>query len=180
VLTLARDGQTVLSQWCNPKAEACMRQHKREIQDKALLEEIIAKAEVCRLGLCKDGLPYIVPLSFGYDGSFIYFHTAAEGMKIDYMAANHQVCFELEHDVKVVADDNAACKWSMSFYSVIGFGTIEEITDHQLKTHALNQIMKHYSHRDWDFDAKIVKITRLWRIAIDRLTGKQSKDRLES
>ncbi len=157
-----------------------MRQHKREIQDTALIEEIIAKADVCRLGLCKDGLPYIVPLSFGYDGSHIYFHTAAEGMKTDYMTANNQVCFELEHDVRIVPDDNAACKWSTSFYSVIGFGTVEEITDLQLKIHALNQIMKHYSNREWDFDQQIVKKTRLWRIAIDRLTGKQSKDRLGS
>ncbi len=155
-----------------------MRQHKREIQDKALIQEIIAKAEVCRLGLCKDGMPYIVPLSFGYDGSCIYFHTAAEGMKIDYMAANNQVCFELEHDVRVIQDDNAACKWSMSFYSVIGFGTIEEITDHELKIYALNQIMKHYSKREWGFDERIVEKTRLWRVVIGRLTGKQSKDRL--
>lgn len=157
-----------------------MRQHKREIQDNALIQEIIAEAVVCRLGLCKDGIPYIVPLSFGYDGSCIYFHTAAEGMKIDYMAANNQVCFELEHDVRVIPDDSAACKWSMSFYSVIGFGTVEEITDHELKIYALNQIMKHYSNRDRDFDEQIVEKTRLWRIAIERLSGKQSKDRLES
>jgi uncharacterized protein len=157
-----------------------MRQYKREIQDKALIEEIIAKAEVCRLGLCKDGIPYIVPLSFGYDGSFIYFHTAAEGMKIEYMTANNQVCFELEHDVRVIPGDTSGCQWSMSFYSVIGFGTVEEITDRELKIYALNHIMKHYSNREWDFDERIVERTRLWRIAIDRLTGKQSKDRLGS
>ncbi|MGO9572002.1 MAG: pyridoxamine 5'-phosphate oxidase family protein [Desulfomonilaceae bacterium] len=157
-----------------------MRHKKREIQDKALIEEIIARAEVCRLGLSKGGMPYIVPVSFGYDGSYIYFHTAAEGMKIDFIAANNQVCFELEHDVRVIAGDNAACKWSMSFYSVIGFGIVEEITDHQRKIHALRQIMQHYSNREWDFDEQIVEKTRLWRVAIDRITGKQSKDRLAS
>jgi len=157
-----------------------MRQHKREIQDKALIEEIITKAEVCRLGLCKDNMPYIVPVSFGYDGSCIYFHTAAEGMKIEYMAANNQVCFEFEHDVRVIPDDNAACKWSMSFYSVIGFGIVQEITDSQTKVCALNQIMMHYSKREWDFDDHIVEKTRLWRISIDGITGKQSKDRLGS
>jgi uncharacterized protein len=155
-----------------------MRHKKREIQVTALIEEIIAKAEVCRLGLCRDGMPYIVPVSFGYDGSCIYFHTAAEGMKIDYIAANKQVCFELEHDVRVIPSDNAACKWSMSFYSVIGFGTVEEITDFHPKIYALAQIMKHYSDREWDFDEQIVEKTRLWRIAIERITGKQSKDRV--
>jgi uncharacterized protein len=157
-----------------------MRHKKREIQNTALIEEIIAKAEVCRLGLCKDGMPYIVPVSFGYDGSFIFFHTAAEGMKIDYIAANNQVCFELEHDVRVIPDDNAACKWSMSFYSVIGFGTVEEITESHIKIYALGQIMKHYSNQEWDFDEEIVEKTRLWRIEIKRITGKQSKDRVEA
>ncbi len=157
-----------------------MRQKKREIREKALIEEIIEKAQVCRLGLCKDNVAYIVPLSFGYDGSYLYFHTAGEGMKIDYIAANNQVCFELEHDVRVIRDNNAGCKWSMSFYSVIGLGTVEEITDHHLKIHALRQIMKHYSNLEWDFDEQVVGKTRLWRISIDRLTGKQSKDRLGS
>ncbi len=157
-----------------------MRHKKREIQDTALIEEIIAKAEVCRLGLCKDDMPYIVPVSFGYDGSFIYFHTAAEGMKIDYIAANNQVCFELEHDVRVIPDDNAACKWSMSFYSVIGFGTVEEITESHIKIYALGQIMRHYSKQEWDFDEQIVEKTRLWRIEIERIAGKQSKDKLGS
>ncbi len=68
----------------------------------------------------------------------------------------------------------------MSFYSVIGFGTVEEITESRNKTYALGQIMKHYSKQEWDFDEQIVEKTRLWRIAIERITGKQSKDRLGS
>ena len=66
----------------------------------------------------------------------------------------------------------------MSFYSVIGFGTVEEITESHIKIYALGQIMKHYSKQEWDFDDQIVDKTRLWRIAIERITGKQSKDRL--
>ena len=155
-----------------------MRRKDKEIQDKDLIEQIIAKAQVCRLGLCRDGMPYIVPLSFGYDGQFIYFHTAREGMKIDFMAANNQVCFELEHDVKVIPNDNTACKWSFSFYSVIGFGTVEEITDSHLKPYALNQIMKKYSNREWDFDQQLLEKIRLWRISIEQITAKGSKDKI--
>ena len=87
-----------------------MRRKDKEIQDQELIGQIIAQAQVCRLGLCRDGKPYIVPVSFGYDGEFIYFHTALEGMKIDFMTTNNQVCFELEHDVKVIPHDTAACK----------------------------------------------------------------------
>jgi len=155
-----------------------MRRKDKEIQSKGLIEKVIAKAQVCRLGLCKDNMPYIVPVSFGYDGEYIYFHTAFEGMKLDYIAFNNRVCFEFEHDVRVIPDANEACKWSFSFYSVIGFGTVEEIVDPQRKVYALNQIMQHYSDREWNCNEKLVEKVRLWSISIEQITGKQSKDKV--
>jgi nitroimidazol reductase NimA-like FMN-containing flavoprotein (pyridoxamine 5'-phosphate oxidase superfamily) len=158
--------------------EVEMRRKDKEIQDNDLIKQIIAKAQICRLGLCKDKMPYIVPVSFGYDGKSIFFHTAIEGMKIDYITFNNQVCFEFEHDVKVVPNDDTACKWTFSFYSVIGFGTVEEITDFHHKAYAFGQIMKHYSNREWDFNEQLLEKIRIWRISIERITGKQSKDKI--
>jgi uncharacterized protein len=155
-----------------------MRKSNREIKNQDLIQQVIAKAEVCRLGLCKDNKPYIVPVNFGYDGSFIYFHTAIEGMKIDYLGANRQVCFEMEHDVRLIPHADEACKWSISYYSVIGFGTIKEIVDLQHKIFALNQIMQHYSNRQWTFDEQSIKKTRVWGISIEQITGKQSEDKI--
>lgn len=155
-----------------------MRRQDKEILDQALIEQIINQVRVCRLGLCRDGQPYIVPVSFGYDGKSIYFHTAPEGRKIDYMTANNQVCFELEHDVKVLPHDTAACQWTFSFYSVIGFGTVAELTDLPRKVAALNQIMQKYSGRAWDFNDQQLAKTRLWRLAIEQISCKASKDKL--
>ena len=153
-----------------------MRRTDKEIQDRSSIDRIISKAEVCRLGLCKDNMPYIVPVSFGYDGECIYFHTACEGMKIDYLDSNDKISFELEHDVKIIPHD-APCNWSFSFYSVIGFGTVEEITDPRLKARALGRILEHYSKEEWNLTETPLDKTRLWRIVIDRVTGKQSKDK---
>ncbi len=157
-----------------------MRRKDKEIQDRDLIEQIMAKAQVCRLGLCKDNEPYVVPVSFGYDGSFIYFHTAREGMKLDYLAANNRVCFELEHDVRVVADPEDACGWSFAFHSVIGFGTVEEVVGPSRKAYALNQIMRHYSGREWSLSERSLEKTRLWRISVERVTGKRSRDKIVS
>jgi nitroimidazol reductase NimA-like FMN-containing flavoprotein (pyridoxamine 5'-phosphate oxidase superfamily) len=154
-----------------------MRRADKEIRERELIEHVIAKAQVCRLGLCRDGLPYIVPLSFGYDGAYIYFHTASEGLKLDYLAANNRVCFELEHDVRVLENATDPCHWSFSYYSVIGFGLVEEILDPDGKAQALNQVMRHYSSRDWSLTAESVRSVRVWRIAIEQITGKQSKDK---
>jgi nitroimidazol reductase NimA-like FMN-containing flavoprotein (pyridoxamine 5'-phosphate oxidase superfamily) len=74
-------------------------------------------------------------------------------------------------------NDSLACKWTQSFYSVIGFGTVQEITDHQHKIKAFNQIMMHYSGKEWDFDEGMLNKTRLWKITIEQLTGKKSLDK---
>ena len=52
--------------------------------------------------LSVDNCPYIVPLSFGFEGNCLYFHTAREGKKIDMIRQNNTVCFELEADCEVV------------------------------------------------------------------------------
>jgi uncharacterized protein len=150
-----------------------MNKSELEIKDKQLIEQIMANAPVCRLGLCKDNSPYIVPVNFGYDGAHIYFHTALEGMKIDYFTRNNRVCFEVEQDVKIVTNALEACKWSTCYSSVIGFGTVEEIVDPTSKVAALNQIMMHYSNKKWEFGEQAVAKTRLWGIAIEKMTGKQ-------
>jgi nitroimidazol reductase NimA-like FMN-containing flavoprotein (pyridoxamine 5'-phosphate oxidase superfamily) len=154
-----------------------MRRHAQEIHNPELIDQVIAHALVCRLGLCKDNVPYIVPVSFGYDGAHIYFHTAPEGLKLEFFAANPQVCFEFEDEVKTISKPDA-CQWSVSYASVIGYGTIAEIVDAQRKTYALNQVMQHYSGREWNLDPNQIPKTRVWAIAIDRMTGKQSKDKI--
>jgi nitroimidazol reductase NimA-like FMN-containing flavoprotein (pyridoxamine 5'-phosphate oxidase superfamily) len=155
-----------------------MRRTDKEIQDRGLIDQIVSRAQVCRLGLSKDDQPYVIPVSFGYDGECLYFHTATEGLKIDHMLSNPRVCFELEHAVRVVPHDHRACQWTVSFYSVIGFGTVREITDAGHKVYALNQIMRHYSGREWELDLQMLDKTRAWCITIESISGKQSKDKI--
>jgi uncharacterized protein len=155
-----------------------MRRNDKEILDRASIDEIIIRAEVCRLGLCVDNKPYVVPVSHGYDGNNIYFHTAQEGKAIDYISINSQVCFEFEHDVHIQMNDTRACGWTHSFYSVIGFGIVNELTDANRKIYALNRVMEHYSGKEWDFEVDMLAKIRTWCISIDQITGKQSLDKL--
>jgi nitroimidazol reductase NimA-like FMN-containing flavoprotein (pyridoxamine 5'-phosphate oxidase superfamily) len=150
-----------------------MRRTDREIPDRETIDQIITAAGVCRLGLSNRDQPYIVPVSFGYDGKAIYFHTALEGMKIDYFTANARVCFEMEQNVSVVRNEEVACKWGQLYSSVIGFGTVREITDPPGRLAAMNQVMQHYSGKHWDFDLETFAQVRLWCISIDQLTGKR-------
>ena len=58
-----------------------MRRKDREITDRAEIESILNEAMVCRIGLADGGEPYVVPISFGYEGGEVYLHSALEASK---------------------------------------------------------------------------------------------------
>ena len=155
-----------------------MRRTDKEIADRRQIDEIIRGSLVCRVAMARDNVPYIVPMSFGYDGVAIYFHTAPAGKKIEHFEANPQVCFEFERNVELRRDPQIACKWSFNFESVIGYGTISEMVEPAQKEHALNEIMRQYSGRTWPFENASVAKVRVWKIAITSMTGKESKPKV--
>ena len=134
-----------------------MRRNDKAITDRQQLDAIIRGSLVCRLALVESGQPYLVPLSF---------------------LAGGEVCFECERHVELRRDPQTACKWSMNFESVIGYGTIAELTADAEKRHALNQIMRQYSDKDWDFEPAIMTKTRAWKLTITSMTGKVSKPKM--
>ncbi len=151
-----------------------MRRKEKEITDRTEIDAIINASVVCRVALASDNQPYLVPLSFGYDGRAIYIHTAGEGKKITIFTANNRVCVEFERNVGVKRHEELACKWSIHFESVIADGTIRELTEIRDKQYGLNQIMHHYSGKDWEFDAKALARTRVWKIVPASISGKRS------
>jgi nitroimidazol reductase NimA-like FMN-containing flavoprotein (pyridoxamine 5'-phosphate oxidase superfamily) len=153
-----------------------MRRAVCEIKSEETIARIIEKSQVCRLGLTKDNIPYIVPVSFAYDDNSIYFHTASEGMKIDFISAGNVVCFEFEHGIRLLAQGDTPCDWGFSYQSVIGHGRIHEVTDRHDKVRGLNLIVKQYVAGEWPMVAPHVENTRVWQLVIESITGKQSED----
>jgi len=154
-----------------------MRRSDKEITDLATIHEIVSGCEVCRLGLAVEGEPYVVPISFGFNGESVFFHTSRHGKKIDMMTANPRVCVQFERNVELVTDDDDACAWTFHFESVIGFGSVTELVDEKDKVVGLNRIMKHFSDRDWTFEGPHLASTRVWRVDLDVLTGKRSEQK---
>lgn len=151
-----------------------MRKADREIKDPGELEDVIRRAEVCRLAMVDDGEPYIVPLNFGYRDGSLYFHCAREGRKLDILRKNPKVCFELETDVHLVKGEKA-CQWSTSFESVIGWGTATFVLDEKEVKEGLEVLMSHYTDGPYDFDPRSLSLTALITVKVERMTGKRSK-----
>ena len=150
-----------------------MRRKEKEITDIKEIESIIQKSQVCRLALADAGLPYIVPLCFGYKNKMLYFHSAKEGQKIDILRRNRQVCFEFDIDARV-RSGKTACAWGMGYKSVIGYGTASLVEDSEEKQKALDIIMRQYSEGKFEYPAKNLAEMLVIRVNISRMTGKKS------
>ena len=151
-----------------------MRQTERELGSWAEIDLIIRHSQVCRLGLSDQGVPYVVPLCFGYDGQALYFHCAQEGRKLEILRRNATVCFEFDI-VEGMVEADPACAWTIRYRSVIGQGRAELVANAADKEHALSLIMAQYSKRTFSFPPEVVRRTAVVKVTIESLTGKQSK-----
>jgi uncharacterized protein len=88
----------------------------------AQIDQVLRSEVVGHLGCHGDGKIYVVPISYTYDGEYIYGHSA-DGMKLRMMRAHPQVCFQVDHI------DNLA-----NWVSVIAWGVFEEVADEDAKS----------------------------------------------
>ena len=118
-----------------------------------------------------------MPVSFGYDGSALYFHTALTGRKLEFIGANPRVCFELEQGVTLITHPSDPCSWSFSYQCVMGYGTVRELVDPVEKNDGLLRVMRQYAPGEWSFKPESMKAISVWKLEIESITGKQSRDK---
>jgi nitroimidazol reductase NimA-like FMN-containing flavoprotein (pyridoxamine 5'-phosphate oxidase superfamily) len=97
--------------------------------DEEAIEAVLHHQFIGRIGCHVNDLTYVVPVSYVYDGDYVYGH-AEEGMKINMMRLNPKVCFEVD------MMENMA-QWQ----SVITWGSFEEVTDKNEREEALKKLL---------------------------------------
>ena len=93
---------------------------------------------------------FIVPMNYGYDvreedGTLhvcLYLHGAKEGRKAAAFAADPRVAVEMDYNHEVITGDYT-CAYSYAYRSIMGNGTITEVTDPEVKKKGLEKIMAH-------------------------------------
>ncbi len=112
----------------------------------------------------------------GNEDNCIYIHCAADGKKIDIIKQNNNVCFEAEAEAEIIPAEEA-CKWSVRYLSVIGFGKAYLINDNGEKIRGLKAIMRHYTGRsEHTYNEIGAKAATVIKIEIESMTGKKSKE----
>jgi len=151
-----------------------MRRSEKEITDRSKIDKILTEGKVCRIAMIDNGLPYIVPMNFGYDNGFLYFHSSKEGRKIEILKHNPNICVEVETGCEVVEHEKP-CNWGMKYMSVIAGGKVTFLEDDNEIISALNIILKKYAGRnDYSFDSSSLINILVWSVRIENITGKTS------
>lgn len=152
-----------------------MTRRELEITEPEKIREILDKSLVLHLGLVDDGMPYIVPMNYGYtmdDGKLtIYLHGAAKGYKLDVIRKNPVCCFEMECEV-VPFEGAVACQYGTSYSSLMGRGKAVIVEDVAEKIEAMKLLMKTQTGKDFAFTDRLVSIVSVIRIDVDIYTAK--------
>lgn len=151
-----------------------MRRKDKEISGLETIESILKEAMVCRVAICEDNVPYLVPMNFGFKNNYLYLHSALQGKKIDILKKNNNVCFEVDINTELITKENP-CNWSMKYYSVIGQGKACFIDDLKEKGDILNIIMEKYSGKsDFHFPDAALNNLAVIKVEISEIIGKKS------
>lgn len=153
-----------------------MRRSDREINERSEIDAIIRRHSVLYLALWDAAAltPYVIPMTYGYDGECLYMHAALEGRKLDLMRQNPQVAFAIEAEYEV-KPGTVACGWDFMYESVVGTAEADLLQTPEDKTHALDVLMSHFDSEPQTYPAEALAKTVAIRLRITSVTGKRNR-----
>lgn len=155
-----------------------MRRKDKEIVEQKVMVSIIEKAIICRVGMCWQDEPYVIPMNFGYRNHYIFLHSASEGRKLDILRNNNKVCIEFDVDVEMLQSQEV-CKTSMKYKSILIFGTAVILKDVAEKKRALDIIIHHYDNHNFPplfhYSEEVMEKVIMIKVKVEKMTGKESK-----
>jgi len=154
-----------------------MRRADREITDHQEILAVLGRCSVIHLGINTSDYPYVVPMNFGFDNQgdslTLWFHCAADGLKLDLIRQNPQVGFAADCSHRLITGDKAR-NYSMEYESVAGFGNISICEDGADKQRGLQAIMHHYApKRAFEFTELELSSVCILRLDVLQITGKR-------
>ncbi len=148
---------------------------ERMVTDPEKIKEILDRSKIVHLGMVDGDEPYIVPMNYGYtleDGKLtLWLHCAKRGRKLDILRVNPKVFVEMECDLKPF-DGDIACRYGLSYSSIMGRGTAEIVEDIEVKKAALTHLMTAQTGKHFEFEDKMAAIVSIIKVDVSEYTAK--------
>ncbi len=145
------------------------------VTDMDEIVKILDNSKVVHVGMIDGDKPYVVPMNYGYtleDGKLtLWLHCAKRGRKLNVLRANNKVFFEMECGIQPFEGD-IACRYGISYSSIMGRGTAEIVEDVEVKKAALSHLMKAQTGMDFEFEDKMASIVSIIKIDTIEFTAK--------
>lgn len=123
-----------------------------------------------------EDYPYAVPISYVYDNSKIYFHSAKTGHKTDAIKKYSKASF------CVIDQDNVIPEEYTTYYrSVIAFGKVRIIEDEKEVRESIEKLAIKYHPKDSE-ENRNREIYRAWdsfsmiEFSVEHMTGKKARE----
>ena len=153
-----------------------MTRREQQVTDINEIIEILEKSKVVHVGMIDGDEPYVVPMNYGYileDGKpVIYLHGARRGRKIDAIKANPKVFYEMCCDITPF-EGEVACKYGITYASIMGRGLATLVEDVEEKKKALSILMKTQTGKDFQFEDKLTTVVSIIKIDTLEFTAKK-------
>lgn len=152
-----------------------MTRRERQVTDINEIIKILDNSKVLHLGLVDGDEPYVVPMNYGYtyedEKLTIWLHCARQGRKLDIMKVNPKVFFEMEYGITPF-EGEVACKYGITYSSIMGRGVATIIEDVETKKIALSSLMKTQTGKDFEFDDRMAEVVGVVKIDVLEFTAK--------
>lgn len=138
------------------------------------IESVIHTCDLCYVGMADEkGVPYVLPMNFGYKDNVIYLHSGQTGRSISILEHNPKVCITFCSGHELVAQHpDVACSYRMRSKSVIAWGDVTFVEDFNQKVEALDIIMKQYSDKTFHYGDPAVRNVKIWKVPVEEICCK--------
>lgn len=123
-----------------------------------------------------EDYPYAVPISYAYDNSKIYFHSAKTGHKTDAIKKYSKASFCVIDQDNIIPE-----KYTTYYRSVIAFGKVRIIEDEKEVRESIEKLAIKYHPEDSEVNRN-KEICRSWNsfsmieFSIEHMTGKKARE----
>lgn len=141
-----------------------------------IAREVLDHAHVGFLGTHDEDGPYVVPVSFAYDGEVVHLH-GAPGKKAAALASDPRACLTVCADPELMLA-TGPCSDNFRYRSVLAYGSVREVTDSVGKETGLRALIAKYHPEQIDapLPPKTVAKTLVYRMEIRALTFRRHPD----
>jgi len=138
--------------------------------------QVLAGARVGFLGIHDADGPYVLPVSFAYDGEVVHLH-GGPGKKAAALASDARACLAVGDDPQLILADDP-CSDNFRYRTVLVYGHVLEVTDVADKETGLRAIIAKYhpEKAGASLRPETLAKTLVYRMEIRAMTYRQYPD----